>query len=723
MTQNKKPFQIIETITRTAFTRPITILTISAMVLVGSLFGARSLKIELDLYNSHNTDFPSLTRLWDMMEEFEDFSTISLLIDWEKEPTAEQVCSLITKVDDVASITEGTRSTFHIFKLRGIESQETSYWYPPALPNPCEKTGIGLGELKKTLDPQHPFYKLSPSNSQMLIQVRLESDFSMQTVKHWLYDLKSSDYKISSIGPSVFQYYVNEILKKDSFLHILLIIFFLVFFKFFFGSWRTGFYYLLTVVATLISLAGMMGIIGFPVDILSNSLFLITAIAGTADYIFICWGMSRGLTLKDSIMGYCRPGFFTSLTTCIGFLSLCVSDLSTIQRFGFATGVGAMLEWYFTFIVLPAFLKKCGLQTEFVTKKTDQKLIKFVQQLNNWTPSKTLTAVFCVFVFIGPFLFFKLRFEENPSKNFPTSHPIKQSLNHFSETLGWQNSIFIEFPSTLSRESIEECLTHIEKSDIVSGVDSPFKIEDYLLKDLSPVRREAVRHDLVQFGPLRIFNTSSYTRALVFLKTNLPDDISKLHQITDTSCPTGAAIVGQSDVYREASQVLSHTLSESFLVSLVIVLFIIFSLQKRLGNKLYFLLPLSLMAGPLFLISIMALFDVPISPFNSMFLAILVGITGDNAIQYLFTKEGANIDSGVEENGPASIIIGLITVISSLFFLVQTLIPMKILGLLFSAGFLMSLFGDLWILKGLLKLKSYLTNKSIAPNTGVAPKE
>jgi predicted RND superfamily exporter protein len=207
------------------------------------------------------------------------------------------------------------------------------------------------------------------------------------------------------------------------------------------------------------------------------------------------------------------------------------------------------------------------------------------------------------------------------------------------------------------------------------------------------------------------------------LKSNSPTDLADLHTIAKANCPATAAVVGQSDVYREASEVLSRTLSESFLVSLLIVIFIIFYLQRKLGNRHYFLLPLSLLGGPLFLVAGMAVFQIPISPFNSMFLAILVGITGDNAIQYLFSNEGGDLDQGLSENGPASIIIGLITVISSLLFLFQTLIPMKILGILFSIGFLVNLFGDLWILKGLLNLKDYLTKRSTAPNTGVAPTE
>ncbi len=723
MTQKKKPFKWIEDLTEKAFTHTNSVLVVSTLVLLLSFAGIRNLKVELDLYNSHNSDFPSLVRLWDMMEEFKDFSTISILAEWPQEPTSEQVCSFLKKTAETQSASESTQSVFHIFKLKGLENKANEYWFPNALPDPCETPGVKLSDLKKNLDPAHPLYKYSANNRQLLLQVRLEANFTLVSVGHWLKDLDSDEYTMSAIGPAVFQYYVNEILKKDSLLHILTIIFFLIFFRYFFGTWRTGFYFLLTVSGTLFCLAGFMGIFGLPIDILTNSLFLITAIAATADYIFVCWGMARGLTLKESALFYSRPGFFTTITTSVGFISLCVSDLQTIKRFGLAAAVGACLEWLLTYLTLPALIKKFNWQPEFINTSKQSNSISIMKTMNQWTPPKIITILFCAFVFIGPFLFFKLQFEENPAKNFPASHPIKKSLEHFGERMGWQNSVFIQFPIELPRDQIDRCLAAIGTSEVVHSIDNPYAFEDYFLKGLEIVRRESVQWQLRRFGPLKPYISHYSSRSVIFLKSNSPNDLTKIHEIVDTSCPKEAAIVGQSDVYREASLVLSKTLAESFLVSLLIVICIILYLQKRLGNRQYFIVPLSLLGGPLFLVSGMALLNIPISPFNSMFLAILVGITGDNAIQYLFVKEGADIHEGVEVNGPASIIIGFITVMSSLLFLLQTLIPMKILGLLFSIGFFINLSGDLWILKGLLNLKNYLTKISTTPKTGVAPKE
>jgi predicted RND superfamily exporter protein len=727
MTQKKKPFKWIEDLAEKAFTHTNTVLLISTLVLLLSFAGIRNLKVELDLYNSHNSDFPSLVRLWDMMEEFQDFSTISILAEWNHEPTSEQVCSFLKKASATQSESESTQSVFHIFKLKGLENKPDQYWFPNTLPDPCETPGVKLSDLKKNLDPAHPFYKYSTNNRQLMLQVRLEANFTLVSVGHWLKDLDSNEYTVSAIGPAVFQYYVNEILKKDSFLYILMIIFFLVFFRYFFGTWRTGIYFLLTVSGTLICLAGFMGIFGLPIDILTNSLFLITAIAATADYIFVCWGMARGLKLKETVIFYSRPGFFTTMTTSVGFISLCVSELHTLQRFGLAAAVGACIEWFFTFLTLPALIKKFNLRHEFINTSKQSNFIGLMKKMNRWTPPKILTITFYAFVIVGPFLFFKLQFEENPAKNFPAAHPIKKSLEHFGKALGWQNSVFIQFPIEISRGQIDKCLAAVKTSDVVHSIDNPYAIEDYFLNGIETIRREAIQWQLHRFGALKPYLSHYSSRSVIFLTSSSPNDLTKIHKIIDSSCPTSASIVGQSDVYREASLVLSKTLAESFLVSLLIVICIIFYLQKRLDNRQYFIVPLSLLGGPMFLVSGMALLNIPISPFNSMFLAILVGITGDNAIQYLFVKNGADINDGVEVNGPASIIIGFITVISSLLFLLQTLIPMKILGLLFSVGFFINLSGDLWILKGLLNLKSYLKNYltkiSTTPKTGEAPKE
>jgi predicted RND superfamily exporter protein len=142
---------------------------------------------------------------------------------------------------------------------------------------------------------------------------------------------------------------------------------------------------------------------------------------------------------------------------------------------------------------------------------------------------------------------------------------------------------------------------------------------------------------------------------------------------------------------------------ESFALSIFFVLMILLWLL-RIENKLTYFLPLALssLMGPLAILSLISLFQIPVTIVTSIFLAVMVGLAGDNAIQFLFGSEG-DLSSGVQGKASSSIVVTILMMAGSLMFLFQSLLPMKIIGGLFILGFLINLVGDLWGLKRLLK--------------------
>ena len=103
------------------------------------------------------------------------------------------------------------------------------------------------------------------------------------------------------------------------------------------------------------------------------------------------------------------------------------------------------------------------------------------------------------------------------------------------------------------------------------------------------------------------------------------------------------------------------------------------------------------------MLAVIALFQVPVSLMTSLFAATIVGLTGDNAIQFLFATKNGDLQQGAKERGEASVLLSLLLAFGSLVFLAETVKPMQILGVLFFTGFLMNLAGDLWLLKRALK--------------------
>ena len=157
-------------------------------------------------------------------------------------------------------------------------------------------------------------------------------------------------------------------------------------------------------------------------------------------------------------------------------------------------------------------------------------------------------------------------------------------------------------------------------------------------------------------------------------------------------------------MFLEYSDRIISTLLESFLLSLVLVALVLLWLDHRLGIRKKIPLLIASFWGPLVMLGLIAVLKIPLGIVGSMFAAVLVGMTGDNAIQYIFAASNEGLERGVRKRAGASVQLGILLSLASLSFLGLSLVPMKILGALFFFGFLATLCGDLWLLKACLKI-------------------
>jgi len=81
---------------------------------------------------------------------------------------------------------------------------------------------------------------------------------------------------------------------------------------------------------------------------------------------------------------------------------------------------------------------------------------------------------------------------------------------------------------------------------------------------------------------------------------------------------------------------------------------------------------------------------------------VLVGLTGDNAIQFLVAGRGKALHTGILKGGGAALVSGFLMALSSLIFIGSYFIPPRTFGFLLMAGFFASTLGDYWLLRALL---------------------
>lgn len=105
------------------------------------------------------------------------------------------------------------------------------------------------------------------------------------------------------------------------------------------------------------------------------------------------------------------------------------------------------------------------------------------------------------------------------------------------------------------------------------------------------------------------------------------------------------------------------------------------------------------------MVLVVALFQVEINFLTAIFSSILVGICGDNAIQFLLASRKKNLSENIDSRGPGALIIAFIMFCAGLSFLMSYFQPVRILGVLLSFGLLSALIGDLWGLRLLIVKK------------------
>ena len=200
----------------------------------------------------------------------------------------------------------------------------------------------------------------------------------------------------------------------------------------------------------------------------------------------------------------------------------------------------------------------------------------------------------------------------------------------------------------------------------------------------------------------KYYSNEGTLRIPLYLQEQDLHSLRALRNKIDKICNGNCRLAGQRVVYLEYGEKISKTMIESFAVSILLVIGILVYLLW-ITEKIQYTWPviLSSLMGPLVTLTLMAVFQIPVTLITSIFLAIMVGLAGDNAIQYILVPD-ENLVTGIESRARASIMVSIVMILGSSMFMLQSLLPMRILGGLFIFGFMINLLGDLWGLKGLL---------------------
>lgn len=601
------------------------------------------------------------------------------------------------------------------FKIRKAKFNNQVLTYERILPNPCE---IAKNDIYSLDVINHGPWKeiLSGSDTNDLVynftfqkfEVPTKfGHFDPQRVSDFMNSMeKAIQHKIYWTGNEAMQFYTVQGLNQSQWLNIIIMIIIWLALRLFFGTFRAGAIYFGTLIFSVTIVFGGMGLLGHPIDMLSSCLFLLLAIASLQDFIFVAQHqLQSNDNYIESHLKLITPSFFTSFTTIIGFASLMTSELLSIKRFGFWAATGAFIEWVAVFWLIPAFMKVFPSWQKWVNKNKSLSISK-VNKIAIYTPSRFVSRILLIFFVGAIFSISHFRLSQTPSEMFPKDHPYQKMIDYVRQNRGWEADASLVFAKKTDSKFQSIVLDKIKNESIVAKIESYEQVLNYIREDISDsLTKDLVKNELeISKFTDRYINQIQEERAFIYLKTTNTEKINKLRDKIVELCPNQQCyITGEVIGFADFSKSLINTLFYSLFISLILVSTTIYFLVYLSNSKHFINMIISSFWGPAVLLCMIYLFDISINFVTCIIASTLVGLTGDNAIQFLFASNSDNLNDGILERGASSFYCSITMALCSLVFLGSYFDAPKTLGLMLAAGFILSYLGDVWLLKGLTK--------------------
>lgn len=571
--------------------------------------------------------------------------------------------------------------------------------------------------FKKSEIEDSPWYGLLIKNSTFLTEMRFQSqgehNFDSQMIPkiverllyHYPKELKEKTFLI---GEAAYQYFMKKGLRHNNLLNGALLLLVILLMRFFLGTWKSGLIFVSTLICCALILFGAMNITKTPLDVLNNSLFILLSVASLGDFIFICHHQRQTNTSwQKSFRALLIPSFFTSLTTFLGFISLTTSDLTIIKRLGLWAALSGIIEWLVVFSLLPALLTLFRFKSSFTSEHKSYGK-SWMMRLENFSLHKSFRYFFILVYILAPFSPYFFNINDNPTLLFPEGHTFRNSISELKETLGYSGEVSVVLPRSGFIEKDEQKLTELVKKfkriENVSKVESPLELTDYFTNGFNELEKDLVLTSIKKTSAYtRLVQEDSYRLRIYLKETSLKEIDFLRKRVNSTVCKDNQCyLTGALVAYAEFSQKVPVTLLISLGTSLVLVAIVLIGLayfSKKEGGK-SFLHPLLVSGfwGVAFVLLILALSQFKLNFVTCVVLAILVGMTGDNAIHYLLATNN-KLDEGITHKQGASILTTTIMSLCCVIFFFFSFEPPRILGVLLIVGLWGSLFGDLWFLK------------------------
>ena len=466
------------------------------------------------------------------------------------------------------------------------------------------------------------------------------------------------------------------------------------------GTWRSGWLLVGTVAWAGLVVYGGLALMGLSVDMLTSGLFLLLAVAAIEDFLFLAWERAGGTPWRTAFRRLLLPGGLTSLTTFIGFASLCTADLAIVRRFGLWGALGAALEWIATFVVVPAALT---LRPSLAAwSRPDRALphawVERVARLR--LPRGVAWGALLVLPLAG-LAAANLRYADSASAFFAPNHPFRQAAEVIRRTRGWEGAVHVVFPGDASPGEVARASRRLERLPGVAQVLDPAAVLDWTTGGEALARYE-LAGELERLSSGGLWGREGRLRSVVFLSSTDVATVLSVRDAVLAAFPEGDGFpAGELVAYAEFAEVVPVTLMRSLGTCLAAVAAVLWLLYRAVGLGGGGRAVMASALGPAVALCALWASGLPVTFVTAVFASVAVGLTGDNAVQFACAASGRSLRLGLARRAGAAALVSAVMAACALLFLGSVFAPPRGLGALLAIGLLSAFAGDTWVLGAL----------------------
>lgn len=691
------------------FLRYHRIVSILVAVLIPTIFiMAPKIPPTLRIEDLNGTFLESFTKFESFKRDFDVEDQLTLVLKKKTDLTAHDYCQVENWLNSEYQNNSSVKRASSIFDLRYPSSPVPSkLYYFKIFDSPCD------GKINFDRLADHPIRSLfsAPDNSEMALHLQFKPKndssglfYDYEKIQQLISNLKETFKEKIYIGGSLFyQISALEGFKRAVWLNLLTALIFALSYYYFYRS-KLAVVALLTIIFCNHSIIRIcMGLDHQKMDPLSTCLFLMLTIAIIEDYLFLSYLLfKKKIPFIEAFKKLLVSSFLTSLTTAIGFASLAASANPNIKNFAKWAAIGTMSEWFFVIILLPCVIKLFPDRAKNYFLNVTAKETK-IHKIVEVTPGRRLTIAMTLILILFPFIKDQANFNYSPLDLFKDDHEIKQFSNYVKESRGTEGDISILFDD--SKLITTEIIEKIKKIEGVKDVVSLDDLNPYV-KDFPPSVQRLILSDFQLSKMGKIFTGTSSSRVIAQIGAIDIKSVQKIEKEIEIICSQTLARhcwpVGDVIVSKDFSLSIIDTIYSSFTFGFIPIWLIMIWLTLATQPKALLPVLISATWTPIMLLIAVILLKLKVTVVTCVVLATLLGLSGDNAIQFLMLKED-DLDDSVADYGIASLqnFILLSLVACTMFF--SSFKTSQELSSLIIFSSLLMMIGDIWILRGWLK--------------------